>query len=1039
MIASGADRPTRSPTIIDDRQMTDREQSPDLDQTPPADDVAGTERYDTSVDADDLSSSHAHLIDMCGPNKTVLQVGPATYVSENLRERGCRVVAIEIDPAAARRAAERCHRVIVGDIEQLDLAECLGDERFDVVMLGHVLEHLVDPVRVLERVSEYLAPGGSVIGFFRNVAHGSVRLSLLTGRFRYTELGLLDGTRSRFFDRTGIEKLFADAGYAITEWRRLERPVLTSGTDLSGATIPPSVLEAVQNAPEALTYQFVVRAVPSGATSTLIEDEPADLAPIWRLHRRADDADRTMRRALARAVEAERAAREAEAISAQLHRQIRGLLDSRALRSTAPIRAGTNLVRRLLRKKPAPGWVEGHVEEIGYVSGGPLTVFGWCWSNAIRLPRLGVFVGGVCVHTWRPDRSRPDIAGEIGVNHELLGFDLQVEMPPMSAESEVVVAAVWPRYSELRRARVAELNPPDEKRVRLVYLESTPGGGRARIRRWLFRSRARSPYETWVYDHMLSPAVVETMRAEAASITTRPVVSIVMPVYNTDPGWLASAVQSVRDQVYDGWELCIADDGSTRPKTKRTLSRLVSSDPRIKFVQLPSSRGIAAATNAALSLATGEFVGFLDHDDELRPGALLEVVKRLNEQGDLDYVFSDEDKLDEKGRLYHPFFKPGWSPDLLTSVNYVTHFSVYRRSLVEDLGGLREGYEGSQDFDLVLRATEATDKIAHIPWPLYTWRAIRGSAALSAAFKPEAWEAGKRALEEALTRRGHKGTVDSGIIPGQYRVRYTITGRPQVTIIIPTRDHLELLTRCVESIRRLSTWQNFRILVIDNHSIQPETVEYLANGPFDVVQYPDQFNFSRMMNVGAQNAMDSDYVLFLNDDTEVISTDWIEAMLEHAQRRNVACVGARLLYPDGRPQHEGIIAEEGPCNIDFHSLNPLYLNIGLAVRNCAAVTAACMLIRKDVFFDLGGFDEHLDVAYNDVDIGLRALEKGYLNVYTPYAQLYHYEGATRGRHSHPTENTIYFEERWKLNGRRDPYYNPRFALRPPFVLADVRR
>src|SRR5581483_10953406 len=327
-----------------------------------------------------------------------------------------------------------------------------------------------------------------------------------------------------------------------------------------------------------------------------------------------------------------------------------------------------------------------------------------------------------------------------------------------------------------------------------------------------------------------------------------------------------------------------------------------------------------------------------------------------------------------------------------------------RRSLLEEAGRFRAGFDGSQDFDLVLRATERTNKIAHIPWPTYTWRAIQGSAALSASFKPAAWEAGKRALEDALHRRGVQGTVEQGLNQGQFRVRYAIKGTPTIAIIIPTKDHAHLLSRCVDTIRGLSTWPHYEILVVDHDSKDPEAKRYLAENGLLVLPYKGRFNFSRMMNLGAERMRHADYFLFLNDDTEIISPDWMEAMLEHAQRAEVGAVGARLLFPDGQPQHEGIVCEKGPYNIDYRTgRGPLYLSFGLAIRNVAAVTGACMLMRKDVFEELGGFADELDVAYNDVDLCLRALERGYLNVYTPYAQLYHLEGSSRGR-LHPTRN-----------------------------------
>jgi O-antigen biosynthesis protein len=540
-------------------------------------------------------------------------------------------------------------------------------------------------------------------------------------------------------------------------------------------------------------------------------------------------------------------------------------------------------------------------------------------------------------------------------------------------------------------------------------------------------------YRLWLRRHAHTPEQLRAIRRDGLRLRYRPTVSVVMPVYNTDPAWLREAIESVRRQLYDRWELCICDDGSTRPETREILRAYEEDDPRITVTRLPENRGIVAASNVALAQAGGEFVGLLDHDDELKPDALLEVVKLLNEQPDLDYIYTDEDKKEPDGELADPFFKPEWSPDLLLSVNYVTHFSVYRRDLVERLGGFRPGYDGSQDYDLVLRMAEATDRIAHIPKPLYTWRKAPGSAAASASAKPFAYEAAKRAIDDALNRRGLRGRALDGSYLGYYRVRYEIHDAPRVALVIPTRDKVQMLRRCVESIRRKSTYRNYEIIVVDNDSREPETLSFLASFEGRVLRYPHEFNFSKIVNFAAKEAEDFDYLLYLNNDTEVISGEWIEAMLEHAQRPDVAAVGARLLYPDGRAQHEGILVGPGDGlagNIDHRG----YFGLGRCIRNLSAVTAACMLVRRDRFFEVGGFDERLRVAYNDVDFCLRAREKGYLVVYTPYASLYHHEGGTRGRtgRTHPIEDEELFRRRW--GGYRDPYYNPNLDLNHPYTL-----
>ena len=554
------------------------------------------------------------------------------------------------------------------------------------------------------------------------------------------------------------------------------------------------------------------------------------------------------------------------------------------------------------------------------------------------------------------------------------------------------------------------------------------------IRRARFTSQVGSldeQYQLWLRTHALTSAQIRRIREEGARLAYRPQISIIMPVYNTDPAWLREAIESVRGQLYDNWELCIADDASTKPAV-RALLREYQGDERIKVTYLGENQGISGASNAALPMARGEFVGFLDHDDELKPDALYHVVRLLNERPDLDFIYSDEDKRSSDGRLVQPFFKPDWSPDLLLSTNYVPHFAVYRKQIVDEVGGLRSECDFSQDHDLVLRVTERTDRIGHVALPLYTWRMVPGSAALEPEAKPKSIEAAKRALADAMQRRGSEAEIVAGPFSNTYRVCYRIRGQPLVSIIIPTRDRVNLLRSCIAKIDKKSRYSNYEILIVDNESRDEKTLDYLKKSRHRCLAYPGRFNFAGMMNFAVRQAA-GEHVILLNNDTEVITPEWIEAMLEHSQRPEVAAVGARLLYPDGRVQHEGIIIGLGggsALNVDHGG----YFNLGQMVRNVSAVTGACMMTRRDLFEGLGGFDESLRVAFNDVDYCLRARERGYLIVYTPYAVLYHYESGTRGG-LHPQEDELRYRRRWGEPGKyRDPYYNPNLSVRLPFTI-----
>jgi GT2 family glycosyltransferase len=535
-------------------------------------------------------------------------------------------------------------------------------------------------------------------------------------------------------------------------------------------------------------------------------------------------------------------------------------------------------------------------------------------------------------------------------------------------------------------------------------------------------------YQIWLYRHAPGAQELAAQAAASKELPYRPKISILMPVYNTRPEWLVEAVESVRAQSYPNWELCIVDDASPDPAVRKVLRRY-RLQRRIHTARLAENSGIAAASNRALSMATGEFIGFLDHDDELKPNALYEVVKLLNTQR-LDFIYTDEDKKEPDGRLVDPFFKPDWSPELFRTANYVTHFAVYRASVVERVGRLRKGYDGSQDHDLALRVTEVTDRIAHIPLPLYTWRKVPGSAAGSPDAKPWAYQAGALALRDSLRRRGLTGDVGPGLWKGSHRIRYHIRGEPTVGIVIPTRDRVDLLRQCIGSIEALSTYSHHEIIVVDNASADPETLDFLSTVKGRVIGYPGSFNFAHMMNTAAREAR-TDMLLFLNNDTEVITPQWIEAMLEYAQQPHVGAVGARLLYPQGHPQHEGIIMGLGhgtAGNVDHGG----YFSMSHSVLNATAVTAACMMTRTALFTELGGFEERLTVAFNDVDFCLRVRHAGYEVVYTPYAELYHYESASRGS-LHPPADEAFFCGRWGAPGTIvDPYYNPNLDLSRPY-------
>jgi GT2 family glycosyltransferase len=545
--------------------------------------------------------------------------------------------------------------------------------------------------------------------------------------------------------------------------------------------------------------------------------------------------------------------------------------------------------------------------------------------------------------------------------------------------------------------------------------------------------KLNNPYDRWLMNNQLTNEARLRLQGEAGRFRYKPLISIIMPVFNSSEQWLNDAIRSVSNQIYSNWELCIVDDASTTPP-RRVLEEAAESDNRVKLKFLHEKLGISGASNQALRMTEGEFVGFLDHDDELSNDALFHVVRLLNQNRKLDVIYSDEDKTSRTGRKVEPFFKPDWSPDLLLSMNYLSHFTVIRKHMISKAGGFRRGFEGSQDYDLVLRVTELTGRIEHIQRPLYHWRKTAASTASFANAKPYARQSTIKSLNEALGRREIKGKAVDGF--AYYRVKYDIRGTPLVSIIIPTRNNVQLLQRCVESIEAKTTYENYEIIIVDNGSTDAYTLSYLKRTHHQVVNFNQPFNFSKINNYTARH-VNGRHLLFLNDDTEVVNGDWLQALLEHSQRPEVGIVGGLLLYPgrnidSSRIQHAGVVIGVG--GVAGHAFrrqlfgSDNYFNLHRVIRDCSAVTAACAMTRRDVFQSIGGFDERFRVAFGDIDLCLRLREKGYLVVYTPYSILYHNESASRGK-LHPIEDESLAIARWSPEILRgDPYYNSNLTL-----------
>lgn len=551
----------------------------------------------------------------------------------------------------------------------------------------------------------------------------------------------------------------------------------------------------------------------------------------------------------------------------------------------------------------------------------------------------------------------------------------------------------------------------------------------------------RSEYEVWIDCN--EPGEEELEKQRKVNFKWNPKISLLVPMYNTPVKFFEELVDCLIAQTYSNWELCLADGSKEKNKE---LEAIYTKDSRIKYKFLEENKGIAGNTNECIKMATGDFIALFDHDDLLPVFSLYEVVKCINENPDVEFIYTDEDKIEGSVKnRFDPYFKSDFAPDTLRANNYICHFSIFKKELMDKLGGERSEYDGAQDYDIILRMSETTDKIVHIPKILYHWRVHTNSTAKSGGdAKPYAFEAGIKVLEDHLKRVGLKGKVTHGETLGTYRIQYEVEGTPKVSIVIPNKDGKDILKVCIDSVKKLTTYSNYEIVVIENNSDQEETFKYYKEIEKEenirVVYYPEKgFNYAKIINYGVKHCEDAEYIIQLNNDTELLTPDWIEQMLGFAQREDVGGVGVKLIFPDDTIQHAGIIIGIGGVAGHVFKNVPIdkfgYFAKDRMIQNLSAVTAACIMTKKSIYDDVGYMDEKFAVAFNDVDFCLKIREQGKLIVYNPFVTFKHYESKTRGYEDTPEKVARFsgeikrFQERWKdVLKKGDPYYNINLRL-----------
>ena len=652
---------------------------------------------------------------------------------------------------------------------------------------------------------------------------------------------------------------------------------------------------------------------------------------------------------------------------------------------------------------------------------------------------------------WGSTR-RPDLAEYFQVDLEQChGFILEIPREKIYGKSISLEFA----NDVASRSHVIDMNKFDRENSRLGKIRKELGKANFSRNKQMIRElgvggfleflkeesvSTTDAYTVFAKKHAASPKQLKEQAKE--NFSPAPLFSIAVPLYHTPLGFLKSLIESVQNQSYGNWQLCLAD-GSRDDALKEFIEANYGKDRRIVYQHLEENTGIAGNTNAALAMAQGDYIVFADHDDTLAPEALYEVARVVREYPEMELIYSDEDLMDECGNALYPHFKPDFNLDYLRSINYICHLVVINKNLLEKVGSLRSEFDGAQDHDFLLRCSENTDHIYHIPKVLYHWRSHDGSTAGNQGDKQYAIDAGKRALQEHYRRMGLDAEVEFTGIFIMYRTKFKVQGNPKVSILIPTKDHTEDLEKCIVSIEEKSTWKNVEIIVIENNSEKEETFAYYEKlkKRYDnvrVVTYEGGFNYSAINNFGAQFAT-GEYLLLLNNDTEAITPDWLERLLGYCQREDVAIAGAKLLYPDNTVQHAGVVVGiggfAGHIQTGYGRNYTGYMGRLQAAQEVSAVTGACLMVKKSIFDQLQGLDESFAVAFNDVDFCLRARALGKFVVFVPDAELYHYESKSRGYETTPEKKSRFekevehFKDRYQdMIAKGDPYYNPNLTL-----------
>ncbi|MBQ3514259.1 MAG: glycosyltransferase [Lachnospiraceae bacterium] len=990
-------------------------------------------KYDFSLDMNS-DNSLSLIARQLEKNKTILEFGPATgrltkYMKEELSST---VDIVEIDATGYEKAIEFARDGFLGDIESYQWEETFAGREYDYILFADVLEHLRNPEKVLKVCKKYLKDEGRMIVSIPNVAHNSVLHNLLRNEFQYNSVGLLDNTHIHLFTYHSAKAMFESVGMSLVVEDATYIEEVQNEFKYSLKDTNPIEQEVLWIHPFGRVYQFVFTAMKNDTVKI------KEIVPEVKIKRYENDQTANIFwKVDGEYVEEQKI--DGIEVKGRFQLEITKGKEEDKIQipdSAKEIRLdfveNKNIIITDFIVKDEKDQVLPYSCEDAFCDCGMVVFY-------TKDPQILISVEEV---------SSIKVSGNLRwVSNEELMFLCQKyhalkqekkELDESCKELEeyreayhaVLNSTSW-RITKPLRTMIGALKKTFSKvkplRLAWKFFRATQRDGLACAWYLAKNKLARKKISGDIYKQWIEKN--ETIKAPKQELSYEPLISVVIPVYNVSEKHLTECIESVVQQSYINWELCLADDASTWECVKPVLKKY-EANKQVKVVYREKNGHISAATNSAIEVATGEFIAFMDCDDVLAPNALYEMVKKLNEGVEYDFIYSDEDKIDNDGKNRHmPHFKSDWAPDTLMSYMYTSHFSMYRKSIVDELGGLRIGYEGSQDYDFTLRFMEKTRKVGHVPKVLYHWRETEGSTATSPETKPYILEAAKKAKEDALKRRGVEGSVELVEDIYQYRVNYHPTGNPLVSVIIPSKDNVKVYERCIQTLYEKTAYKNFEVIHVDNGSSEENKRGYENIARTYGVQYhyqPMNFNFSAMCNIGAKQAKGS-YLLFLNDDIEIIKGDWLERMLGQAMQQHVGAVGAKLLYPGiGNIQHTGVInLSQGPVHCFANMPDDVIYDFcrNKLDFNYSAVTGACLLLSREKFDAVGGFEEELPVAYNDVDLCFKLTEQGYFNVLRNDAVLYHHESVSRGYdHASAEKMQRLTRERNKLYERHPQFY-----------------